>query len=172
MSPLQRGDLLYHVTGRMRGSLLTTQTMVTMGIIPYQGKNPHGRAGNRTRDLIINSQKRWPLDHEAGHVMITVQKTRKQFITVSITFGMRTVLHWTRSARTQFVMSINVWRLAGDSLNITVTLCIVIIRCTETFWSLCSCSGSLENELSVLIDTGEENEDVTYLHETNLVKIV
>jgi hypothetical protein len=38
--------------------------MVTMGILPYQWKNPHGRAGNRTRDLIISSQKRWPLDHE------------------------------------------------------------------------------------------------------------
>jgi hypothetical protein len=29
-------------------------------------KNPHGRAGNRTRDIIISSQKLWPLDHEAG----------------------------------------------------------------------------------------------------------
>jgi hypothetical protein len=30
-------------------------------------KNPHGRTGNRTRDLMISSQKLWPLDHEAGH---------------------------------------------------------------------------------------------------------
>jgi hypothetical protein len=29
-------------------------------------KNPHGRTGNRTRDLMISSQKLWPLDHEAG----------------------------------------------------------------------------------------------------------
>jgi hypothetical protein len=35
------------------------------------------------------------------------------------TFGMRTVLFWTRSSRTQFGVSINVWRLAGDTLNIT-----------------------------------------------------
>ena len=35
------------------------------------------------------------------------------------TFGMWTVLYWTRSSRTQFGMSINVWRLAGDTLNIT-----------------------------------------------------
>jgi hypothetical protein len=41
--------------------------MVTMGILPYQGKNPHGRAGNRTRDR-MSSQKRWPLDHEAGQL--------------------------------------------------------------------------------------------------------
>jgi hypothetical protein len=33
---------------------------------PLSGKNPHGRAGNRTRDLMISFQKRWPLDHEAG----------------------------------------------------------------------------------------------------------
>jgi hypothetical protein len=42
--------------------------MVTMGILPIQGKNPHGTAGNRTRNLMFSSQKRWPLDHEAGRV--------------------------------------------------------------------------------------------------------
>ena len=35
------------------------------------------------------------------------------------TFGMWTVLYWTRSSRTQFDVLINVWRLAGDTLNIT-----------------------------------------------------
>jgi hypothetical protein len=35
------------------------------------------------------------------------------------TFGMWTVLYWTRSSRTQFGVSINVWRLVGDTLNIT-----------------------------------------------------
>jgi len=35
-------------------------------------------------------------------------------------------------------MPINVRRLAGDTLNITCNfLCIVIIRCTEMFWSPC-----------------------------------
>jgi hypothetical protein len=34
-------------------------------------------------------------------------------------FGMWTVLYWTQSSRTQFDVSINVWRLAGDTLNIT-----------------------------------------------------
>jgi hypothetical protein len=29
-------------------------------------KSPHGSAGNRTRNLMISSQKLWPLDHEAG----------------------------------------------------------------------------------------------------------
>jgi hypothetical protein len=35
------------------------------------------------------------------------------------TFGMWTVLYWTRSSRTQFGVSTNVWRLAGDTFNIT-----------------------------------------------------
>ena len=35
------------------------------------------------------------------------------------TFGMWTVLYWTRSLGTQFGMSINIWRLAGDTLYIT-----------------------------------------------------
>jgi hypothetical protein len=35
------------------------------------------------------------------------------------TFGIWTVLYWTRFSRTQFGVSINVWRLAGDTVNIT-----------------------------------------------------
>jgi hypothetical protein len=35
-----------------------------MGISPFK-ENPHGRTGNRTRDLMISSQKLWPLEHEA-----------------------------------------------------------------------------------------------------------
>ena len=44
---------------------LPTQTMVTAGILPSK-KNSHGRAENRTRDLMISSQRLWPLNHEAG----------------------------------------------------------------------------------------------------------
>ena len=44
---------------------LPTQTMVTAGIFPFKD-NSHGRTGNRTRDLMISSQKLWPVDHEAG----------------------------------------------------------------------------------------------------------
>jgi hypothetical protein len=43
----------------------TTQTKVTMETSPSR-KNPHSRTGNRTWDLMISSQKLWPLDHEAG----------------------------------------------------------------------------------------------------------
>ena len=43
----------------------STQTMVTAGVFPFK-ENSHGRAGNRTRDLMISSQRLWPLDHEAG----------------------------------------------------------------------------------------------------------
>ena len=39
--------------------------MLTAGIFPFE-ENSHGRAGNRTRDLLISSQGLWPLDHEAG----------------------------------------------------------------------------------------------------------
>jgi hypothetical protein len=31
-------------------------------------KNPHSGAGKRTRNLMISSQKLWPLDHEAGPI--------------------------------------------------------------------------------------------------------
>ena len=39
--------------------------MVTAEIFRFK-ENSHGRAGNRTRDLMISSQRLWPLDHEAG----------------------------------------------------------------------------------------------------------
>jgi hypothetical protein len=29
--------------------------------------------------------------------------------------------------------AINVWRLVGDTLNVTLTFCIVIIRCKDNF---------------------------------------
>jgi hypothetical protein len=34
-------------------------------------------------------------------------------------FEMWTVLYWTRASRTQFGVSVNIWRLAEDTLNIT-----------------------------------------------------
>jgi hypothetical protein len=37
---------------------------------PLSGKIFHGRAENRTRDLMISSQKRWPLDHDAGQLAL------------------------------------------------------------------------------------------------------
>jgi hypothetical protein len=39
--------------------------MVTAGIHPFR-ENSHGRAGDRTQDLIISGQRLRPLDHEAG----------------------------------------------------------------------------------------------------------
>ena len=33
---------------------------------PPTRKNSHGRAGNRTRDLVVSNQKLWPPYHEAG----------------------------------------------------------------------------------------------------------
>ena len=47
--------------------------MVTAGILPFR-ENSHGRAGNRTRDLMISSQRLWPLDHEAGHSIIVYSR--------------------------------------------------------------------------------------------------
>jgi hypothetical protein len=35
---------------------------------PPPRENSHGRVGNRTRDLMISSQRLWPLDHEAGYI--------------------------------------------------------------------------------------------------------
>ena len=55
--------------------------MVTVGIFPFK-ENSHGRTGNRTRDLMISSQKLRPLDHEAGqltNILISILTTRIPF---------------------------------------------------------------------------------------------
>ena len=49
-------------------NLLTIQTMVTTGIFPCK-EISHGRNGNRTQDLMISSQRPWPLDHEADRLV-------------------------------------------------------------------------------------------------------
>ena len=43
--------------------------MVTVGIFPFE-ENSQDRAGNRTRDFMISSQRLRPLDHEAGRKKI------------------------------------------------------------------------------------------------------
>jgi hypothetical protein len=51
--------------------------MVATGILLYE-ENSHGRAGNRTRDLVVSSQKLWPPDHEAGQEEIELIKQVKR----------------------------------------------------------------------------------------------
>jgi hypothetical protein len=43
-------------------------------------ENPHGRTEIRTWDLMISSQKLWPLDHEAGRILVCwdTQKNNKE----------------------------------------------------------------------------------------------
>ena len=62
------------------------------------------------------------------HMTITVQIQCIRTIPIKLmrwrwpsqnTFGMWTVLYWTPSSRTQFGVSINVWGLAKDTLNVT-----------------------------------------------------
>jgi hypothetical protein len=60
----------YEVAG---GTLNLSSTKLPKPCSPWESspsrKNPHVRTGNRTRDLMISSQKLWPLDHEAGRIM-------------------------------------------------------------------------------------------------------
>jgi hypothetical protein len=57
----------YEVPG---GALNLSSTKLPRAWSPWESspsrKNLHDRTGNRTQDLIISSQKLWPLDHETG----------------------------------------------------------------------------------------------------------
>ena len=48
------------------GTLNLNSTNLPRPWQPLQGKFPR-KGGNRTRDLMISSQRLWPLDNEAGH---------------------------------------------------------------------------------------------------------
>jgi hypothetical protein len=39
------------------------------------GENSHGRTGNRTRDLMVSSQKLWPPSYEAGHLTCHIKSS-------------------------------------------------------------------------------------------------
>jgi len=42
------------------------------GRLPLSRKNAHGRAGNRTRNLMVSSRELWPTSHEAGLIKIII----------------------------------------------------------------------------------------------------
>jgi hypothetical protein len=53
------------------------------------------------------------------------------------TFGMWTVLYWTRSSRTRFGVSINVCRMAGENFNIICNFLYCNHQATDTIRSPC-----------------------------------
>jgi hypothetical protein len=61
-----------------RRGLNLSSTKLTRPWSPWESshsrKNPNGRTGNRTRDLMISSQKLWPLDHKTGQLMSKVHQ--------------------------------------------------------------------------------------------------
>ena len=68
---------------------------------PSHKENPHGRAGNRTRDLVISSQKLWRLDHEAGQLQkwlyvlsILEQETRNTVEQVPCQWDELPIMSW------------------------------------------------------------------------------
>jgi hypothetical protein len=81
---------------------------------------------------------RWPSQNSFGMWTVLYWTQSVLYCTQSVLYWTRSVLYWTRSSRTQFGVSINVWRLGGGTLwTLLVTFSTVIIRCTMTFCSPC-----------------------------------
>ena len=53
--------------------------MATVGIFLFK-ENSHGRTGNRTRDLMLSSQRDCPLDHETGPMVYSRSVKKEQAI--------------------------------------------------------------------------------------------
>jgi len=83
------------------------------------------------------------------------------------TFVMWTVLYWTRSWRTQFGLSINVWRLAGDNLNITCNFLYCNHQVHRDFLiTLCIKTGILEIILGLITVKPQYNVTAFVAHTT------
>jgi hypothetical protein len=72
-----------------------------VGDLPLSGKDPHGIAGNRTLDLMISSQKRRPLDHEAGPNKEYFNTSKKCYFSFFLKYRVRLKLcKWGRESIT------------------------------------------------------------------------
>jgi hypothetical protein len=111
--------LLLHVSARFYGHhqvvnrSIYTKYDLGRGIIESLGNKVVTNAMLCILCIIQGDQK------VSVHLTITVKKRAKIQYFKQNTFGMWTVLYRTRSSRTQFGVSINVWRMAGDTLNTT-----------------------------------------------------
>jgi hypothetical protein len=72
----------YEVPG---GALNLSSSKLSRPWSPWESspsrKTPHGRTGNRTRDLMVISQKLFPLDHEAS---LDIENTNIYFMVILI----------------------------------------------------------------------------------------
>ena len=92
-------------------------------------RNTRADHGRSTCARLLPTLPRWPLDHESRSTgWSKILCAPDDYLPTQLmslkwpsqnTFGMWTVLYRTRSSRTQFGVSMNVWGLAGDVLNIT-----------------------------------------------------
>jgi hypothetical protein len=98
------------------------------GNLPLQAKNPHDRAGNQTRDLMISSQKLWPLDHEAGLKSWNMNNLKYTIFwrqcgisakcTIStLVYRVLRVLHYGRIAAAQWFKVKTVAQLTADNIK-------------------------------------------------------
>jgi len=84
------------------------------------------------------------------------------------TFRMWTVLYWTRSSRTHFCVSINVWRLSGDTLNITCNFLYCNHQVQRDFLITLYISSRRLEILSVLITVKPRYNFTSFIAHTTL----
>ena len=109
------------------------------GSSPYK-ENSHGRAGNRTWDLVISSQKLWPLDHELAGQNCSLKKDCRG--TKDRTPKLHSpVICCFRHNRLGFLLQVNLWTVANNSYSLWADLCYLhtfpdTCRLTEPVYAL------------------------------------
>ena len=115
--------------------------MVTAGIFPFK-KNSHGRAGNRTRDLVISSQRLWPLDHETGPIRLHIVSSvfSKDFSVFPNVHGLLKMLQMTGS----LYVVVQVRRPERKTCRRNGRICCELT--TKRFWQLATTEQSLDHK--------------------------
>ena len=103
---------------------------------PPTRKIPHGRAGNRTRDLVISSQKLWPLDHEAGLLLKVYLQT---FLSIPITQKCRIFICDTLVANERYSVRQVTWYLTLLLLHKWFRWCITVKKARSFIYSVFRC---------------------------------
>jgi len=106
--------------------------MVTAGILPFK-QNSHGRVGNRNRDLMISSQRLWPLDHEAG-LSLSYSKAIRNSRTKSHSNGREEISWIINKIQLRGLLSPGIWRCVVSLLHadISSNIAIFMLKATST----------------------------------------
>jgi hypothetical protein len=116
-------------------------------------KNPHGRTSNWTRDVMINSQKHWPLDHEAGHISWNVLFVIWHVLWLSWIMVILNIFLFSTTVHVHpmYLVCTNLHCVIGETSYGIPVGCIELDQVFTTFWFIYLCIYIFKSEVQSLL---------------------